>query len=113
MTKEDLLAKVPYLTYFPFIGWFFTSILKKDDEFLIFHSKQAFLMAAYTAVVCSFIFVVSGIIDTPIVKLGLVVVIYLHYAVYFLMCLMGTLAVKKSEKKALPFVSKYTNRFEL
>jgi len=113
MTRQELLAKFPYLTYFPFIGWFFPAILKKDDEFLIFHSKQAFLMAAYTAVVCSCLFLISGIINSPVVKLGVISIIYFHYAVYCIFCILGTLSIKKGEKKNLPIVSKYTNRFQL
>ncbi len=113
MTKENFFTKVSFLAYFPFLGWLLTAIIKKDDEFIIFHSKQGFILATYMAIFSSLVFIVSGLIDTAMVRLGLVVLIYLNYAVYLFLCIWGTFYIITGKRKNLPFTAQYMNRFEL
>ena len=101
------------LTYFPFIGWFIPMSIKKDDEFYMFHGKQAFVLAAYVIAACFLLYFLAHIFLPSwmdILRFILVMLIYVHYIVYIALCIMGTLMMRKGEMKEFPYIGKYTSR---
>ncbi len=113
MTPKNFFTQIFSFTYFPFIGWLFVAFFKKDDDFLIFHSKQAFLMAAYVSIFSSIVFIISGVIDTAVVRFGLVALIYLHYILYLVFCILGTFYLATGKRSSLPFIGRYMEKIEL
>jgi hypothetical protein len=101
------------LTYFPFIGWFIPMSIKKDDEFYMFHGKQAFVLAAYVIAACFLLYFLAHIFLPSwmdILRFILVMLIYVHYIVYIALCIMGTLMMNKGEQKEFPYIGKYTSK---
>ncbi len=101
------------LTYFPFIGWFIPMSIKKDDEFYMFHGKQAFVLAAYVIAACFLLYFLAHIFLPSwmdILRFILVLLIYVHYIVYIALCVMGTLMIKKGEKREFPYIGRYTSK---
>lgn len=101
------------LTYFPFIGWFIPMSIKKDDEFYMFHGKQAFVLAAYVIGACVLFYFMAHIFLPSwmdVVRFILVMLIYLHYVVYVVLCIMGTFMINRGEKKVFPYIGKYTSK---
>lgn len=102
------------LSYAPFVGWFIPMIMKKDDEFYMFHAKQAFVLAAYVIASCSLLYYFAHIFLPSwmdILRFILVMIIYVHYILYAAACVMGTMMIKNGEKKDFPYIGKYVARF--
>ena len=102
------------LTYFPFIGWFIPMSIRKDDEFYMFHGKQAFVLAAYVIGACFLLYFLAHIFLPSwmdILRFILVMLIYVHYIAYAVLCVMGTLMIKNGEKKEFPLIGRYTSKF--
>lgn len=103
-----------WLTYFPFIGWFIPMVIKKDDEFYMFHAKQGFVVAVYIIAACSLLYYLAHILMPSwmdILRLILVVFIYIHYLAYGALCIMGTRMIRNGEKKGFPYIDRYVTRF--
>ena len=101
------------LTYLPFIGWFIPMSIRKDDEFYMFHAKQAFVFAAYVTSVSLVLYFLVYIflpawMDVP--RFVLVMVIYFHYFLYAVICIMGTIMLNKGQRKNFPVIGVYVSR---
>ena len=101
------------LSYFPFVGWFIPMILKKDDGFYIYHAKQGFVLAVYFTMACIFLFCLKVFVPerADIVQFFIVVLIYVHYIVYFTLCYLGTRMIKMKEKGEFPYINQYVIMF--
>lgn len=100
------------LSYFPFLGWFIPMYLNKD-EFQKYHAKQGFVLAAYFAfasifLVCFKVFVPER---ADIIQFVIIILVYLHYIVYFALCYLGTQMILKKEKGEFPYINKYVSMF--
>ncbi len=100
------------LSYFPFVGWFIPMSLNKD-EFQKYHAKQAFVLAVYFAFACIFLYFFKYFIpeDADIIQLFIIMLIYLHYVIYFTLCFLGTKMIKKGEKGEFPYINQYITMF--
>jgi len=100
------------LSYFPFIGWFIPMYLNKD-EFQKYHAKQGFILAVYFSLASIFLFCFKVFIPerADIIQFAVVMLIYIHYLVYFALCILGTMMIKKGEKGEFPYINQYVARF--
>ena len=106
---------VAKLTYLPFVGWMFPMAMIKEEEVLLHHVKQAFLLAfvfAGTLIVLNFVLVMAPR-GEGYFRYGLVISIYFLYLLYFILCLVGTGAVLRSRKLNIPLVHNYAERLNI
>ena len=101
------------LSYFPFIGWFIPMLMKKDDEFYMYHAKQSFVLAVFFTASCSFLyfFIYFISVHADIFKFIVVMLIYILYIIYFIIFVMGTKMIRNGEKKEFPYISQYINKY--
>jgi hypothetical protein len=101
-----------WLTYFPFIGWIYPFLFRKEDSFAMHHGKQAFVMALlFTALPIVLTFSIVFIpISFRVLKLIVVVLVYLSHLAYFALCAYGFMKVKTDELHDFPVISDYAKR---
>jgi uncharacterized membrane protein len=101
------------LSYFPFIGWFIPMTMKREDEFYMYHAKQGFVLAVFFTGTCTFLYFFLYFIPVhaDIFKFIIVMFIYILYIVYITLAVMGTMMIKKGEKKEFPHVGKYVAQY--
>lgn len=108
---NDYIKPFDYLklSYFPFIGWYIPMIIRKGDDFYTYHAKQGFVLAAYFALACTFLICFNVFIPekADIIQFFIVMLIYIHYIVYFTLCVLGTKMIKRGEKGEFPYISQY------
>ncbi len=100
------------LSYVPFIGWLIPMYLNKD-EFQKYHAKQGFVLAVYFAFACIFLYCFKVFVPerADIVQFMVVVFIYIHHAVYFTLCYLGTKMIISGEKGEFPYINQYITKF--
>lgn len=100
------------LSYLPFIGWFIPMYLNRD-EFQKYHAKQGFVLAVYFAFACIFLYCFKVFVPerADIVQFIVVMLIYIHYIVYFTLCYLGTKMIKRGEKGEFPYINRYITMF--
>lgn len=103
-----------WFTYFPFIGWTYPFIFRKEDSFAMHHGKQAFVMAlAFTALPIVLTFSTVFIpISFRVLKLVVVVLVYLSHLAYFALCAYGFLKVKAAERYDFPVIIRYAQKID-
>ena len=104
-----------WFTYFPFIGWIYPFIFKKNDKLAMHHAKQAFIMAAIFTVVpilLTFSMVIVPI-SSHVVRFIFVIIIYLSHLSYFALCTHGFLKMKDNNMYKFPIVMKYANKLNI
>ena len=101
------------LSYFPFIGWFIPMIKKKDDDFYMYHAKQGFILALFFTGACTFLYLLPYFISIRayILKFIIVLLIYILYAIYIAIAIIGTRMIKRMEKKEFPFIGAYITKY--
>jgi hypothetical protein len=109
--KVDLV----WFTYFPFIGWAYPFIFKKDDTFAMHHGKQAFVMAiVFTAMPILLTFLMLFIpISYRAVKLAFVIMVYLSHLFYFALCAWGFLKIKEKARYEFPAIIQYAKKINV
>ena len=115
LLRGKFMEIVPYVAYFPFIGWFFPMYFKKDDKFLLFHSVQGFVLAAFFFVLSSTLFFLTAFLPSGggLFKFIVVMLIYAGYSVYFIIAAAGTYFMIKGIEKEIPFFEKIAKRIEI
>ena len=105
------------LTYLPFVGWLVSLAVHRndEDEFLFFHIKQSFVAAAaFTALLILFgtalIFAGRG---SLYFKFVVTLVVYLLYAAYLAVSVIGTAAILKEKQTAIFLIGKAANKLTL
>ena len=101
------------LSYVPFVGWFIPMIMKKDDGFYMYHAKQGFVLSAYVITSNSVLYYFAHIFLPSwmdILRFILVMLIYVQYILYAAACVMGTMMIKRNEKKDFPYIGEYVAR---
>ena len=115
--RYNFHVEVPLLwvTYFPFLGWLYPFIFKKDDAFAMHHAKQAFIMALFfTALPLLLTFSTVFVpISFRVLKLVIVILVYLSHGAYFALCAFGFLKIRAAEKYDFPVVMEYANRLNV
>ena len=108
----DVTIPLIWFTYFPFVGWTYPFIFRKDDKFAMHHGKQAFVLAlAFTALPLLLTFSIVFIpISFRVLKLIVVILIYLSHLSYFALCAIGFMKVKAEERYDFPVVSEYAKK---
>jgi hypothetical protein len=107
------------LSYFPFIGWFIPMIKKKDDDFYMYHAKQGFILALFFTCACTFLYLLQFFISIRAYTLKFIIVlfIYILYAIYIALAVIGTRMIKNMEKKEFPFIgatiTKYASKLNI
>jgi len=88
-------------------------LMKKDDDFYMYHAKQGFVLAVFFTASCSFLcfFIYFISVHADIFKFIIVMLIYILYIIYFIIFVIGTKMIKKMEKKDFPFISSYINKY--
>jgi uncharacterized membrane protein len=101
------------LTYFPFVGWFIPMIMKKDDDFYMYHAKQGFILALFFTCACTFLFLLPFFISIRAYTLKFIIVllIYILYAIYIALAIFGTKMIKNMEKKEFPYIGEYITKY--
>lgn len=105
----DVKVPLVWLTYFPFVGWLYPFVLKKDDSFAMHHAKQAFVMAVFFSAVPVFLTFVSVFIPTSLrgVRLAVAIIIYASHISYFALCAFGLIKMKEGKIHDVPLFGKY------
>ena len=107
------------LSYFPFIGWFIPMIMKKDDDFYMHHARQGFILALFFTCACTFLYLLPFFVSIRayIIKFIIVVLMYILYAIYIALAIIGTRMIIKMEKKDFPFIgatiTKYASKLNI
>ncbi|MBP7735057.1 MAG: DUF4870 domain-containing protein [Spirochaetes bacterium] len=111
----DFDVPLIWFTYFPFIGWTYPFIFRKEDSFAMHHGKQAFVMAlAFTALPIVLTFSTVFIpISFRVLKLIVVVLVYLSHLAYFALCAYGFMKVKATELYDFPVLIKYAKKIDV
>jgi len=101
------------LSYFPFIGWFIPMIKKKDDEFYMYHARQGFILALFFTGACTLLYLLPFVISTRayVLKFIIVLFIYILYAIYIALAVIGTMMIKRMEKKEFPFIGAHITKY--
>ena len=101
------------LTYFPFVGWFIPMIIKKDDEFYMYHAKQGFVFAVFFTGSCTFLyfFIYFISVHADVLKFVIVMMIYILYILYFAIFVIGTRMIRNMEKKDFPYLNSYIAKY--
>jgi len=88
-------------------------MIQNRDEFQKYHARQGFVLAVYFSLACVFLFCLKVFIPerADIVQFSIVMLIYLHYLVYFTLCVLGTLMIRKGEKGEFPLINQYIIMF--
>lgn len=115
LLKEKLQQVIPYIAYFPFIGWFFPMCFRKDDRFLLFHSVQGFVLAAFFFFVSTLLYFITAFIPAGggIFKFVIVMLIYAGYFIYFVFAIIGTVFMLQKHEKGIPFFEKIASRIQI
>lgn len=115
LLKGKLQEVIPYIAYFPFIGWFFPMYFRKDDRFLLFHSLQGFVLAAFFFLVSTLLYFITAFVPAEggTFKFVIVMLIYAGYLIYLVFAVMGTVFMLKKFEKGLPFFKKIASRIEI
>ena len=101
------------LSYFPFIGWFIPMIKKKDDDFYMYHARQGFILALFFTCACTFLYLLPFFISIMAYTLKFIIVlfIYILYAIYIALAVIGTRMIKRMEKKEFPIIGVYITKY--
>lgn len=115
LLKVKLHQVIPYIVYFPFIGWFFPMYFRKDDRFLLFHSVQGFVLAAFFFFVSTLLYFVTAFVSSGggVLKFVIVMLIYTGYLIYFIFAVIGTVFMLQKHEKGLPFFEKIASRIQI
>jgi hypothetical protein len=113
--KIDFDVPFAWFTYFPFLGWLYPFIFKKNDAFAMHHGKQAFIMAViFSAIPIVLTFSTVFIpISYRVVKLVFVVLVYLSHLAYFGLCAWGFLKVKEKSRYDFPIITPYAKKLNI
>ncbi|OHD64988.1 MAG: hypothetical protein A2176_04350 [Spirochaetes bacterium RBG_13_51_14] len=113
--KINLDVHLLWLTYFPFIGWLYPFIFKKDDAFAMHHGKQAFIMALlFTAIPIAITFSAAFIpITWRVIKLIFAILIYLSHLAYFALCAWGLLKVWDRSAYEFPVIMRFAKKLDV
>jgi len=105
----DVKLPLVWITYFPFVGWLYPFILKKDDSFAMHHGKQAFVMAVFFTVLPVLFTFVSVFIPTSLrgVRLTTAILIYVSHISYFTLCAFELIKMKEGKIHDAPLFGKY------
>ena len=104
-----------WFTYFPFIGWLYPLIFKKNDALAMHHARQAFVMAVFFTVVpilLTFSMVIVPI-SSRVVRLVFVIIIYIYHLLYFSLCAHGFFKIKDGRMYKFPIFMKYANKLNI
>jgi uncharacterized membrane protein len=101
------------LSYFPFVGWFIPMTKKKDDDFYMYHARQGFILALFFTCACIFLYLLPFFISTRAYTLKFIIVllIYILYVIYIALAVIGTMMIKRMEKKEFPFIGVYITKY--
>jgi hypothetical protein len=113
--KIDTKVPLIWLTYFPFVGWFYPFAFKKDDPFAMHHGKQAFVLAFFfTAFPVALTFMSVFIpISLRSVRLAVVILIYLSHLTYFALCAQGFMKLREGVTHDAPLFGKYAKKLNV
>ena len=104
-----------WFTYFPFIGWTYPFLFRKEDSFAMHHGKQAFVMAlVFTALPIVLTFSTVFIpISFRVLKLIVVALVYLSHLAYFALCAYGFMKVKAAALSDFPVINQYAKKINV
>ena len=89
--------------------------LKSSEEKEMRHTVQAFMLAAFFAVVLTALSFLQAFIskESEILRLILVTSIYVVYSLYFVLCITGTVMILKGKVLVFPIVRKYIDKINI
>jgi len=94
-------------------------IMKKDDDFYMHHARQGFILALFFTCACTFLYLLPFFVSIRayIIKFIIVVLMYILYAIYIALAIIGTRMIIKMEKKDFPFIgatiTKYASKLNI
>jgi len=113
--RIDFDVYLVWFTWFPFVGWLYPFIFKKDDEFAMHHAKQAFVAAVFfiaLPIVITFSSVFAPV-TLRVLKLAFVLLVYLSHLCYFCVCAWGILKIKENVKYDFPVFAKLAGKLNV
>ncbi|MGM0482553.1 MAG: hypothetical protein ACQEP6_01660 [Patescibacteria group bacterium] len=101
MTEEKDKDKINALAILSYIGILFLVplLVAKDDDFAQFHAKQG--MVLFILIVVGMVFIIIPFIGSLVMLIGLIFAI------------IGIMNVINNEKKELPIIGKYADKFKI
>ncbi len=111
----DFDVPLIWFTYFPFVGWAYPFLFRKDDSFAMHHGKQAFIMALFfiaLPILLTFLTVFVPI-SFRVLKLIVVVLVYLSHLTYFTLCAIGFMKVKAAVMYDFPIIIQYAKKINV
>ncbi len=104
-----------WFTYFPFIGWVYPFMFRKNDEFAMHHAKQAFVLAVLFTllpIVITFtMFIIP--VGSRAARFAFVIAVYLSHLFYFFLCAHGLLKMKAKSMYEFPVVTRYAKKLNV
>jgi len=88
-------------------------IMKKDDDFYMHHARQGFILALFFTCACTFLYLLPFFISIRAYTLKFIIVlfIYILYAIYIALAVIGTRMIKRMEKNEFPFIGVYITKY--
>ncbi len=112
---EKLKEQECYSVYIPFVGWIYAMVFLFEDDFIMKHTRLAFIAAlVFTLVPVSLSFIK---LFTPaslrVLRLIAVILIYLSHALYLAICVWGTSMIHRHKFAPVPIIEKYAKRLDV
>jgi len=103
------------ITYFPFIGWLVTMTMKKDDTLAMHHARQGFVLAVIFTAISVFLSFSTVFIprNYRTVKLIIISLTYFFYLIYLILCIMGTLMIRKNSMGEIYFIGRLAKKIDV
>jgi len=113
--REQVQVSPTWFTYFPFFGWIYPFIARKNDAFAMNHGRQAFVLAVVFTVFP--ILVTFSTVFIPIsyrgIKLAVAIMVYLSHLAYFALCAWGFIKMKENVPYEFPLIAGYAKRLNV
>jgi uncharacterized membrane protein len=103
------------ITWFPFIGWYIVLMARRDGDDRSGQVKQAFIAAVlFTAIPVTLYFILQLVsYDWREIRFALVLLIYCSHLLYFVLCGVGTMMMRRGSEFQAPVIGPLAARLQL
>ncbi|MBN2161050.1 MAG: hypothetical protein JW807_16805 [Spirochaetes bacterium] len=113
--KIDFEVPLVWFTYFPFVGWMYPFLFKKDDTFAMHHGKQSLVLSIlFTAIPVVLTFSAVFIpISLRAIRLAFAIAVYCSHLAYFSVCGWGFFKIMENVRYDFPVIARYAKKIEV
>ncbi|MDY6934673.1 MAG: hypothetical protein SVZ03_10705 [Spirochaetota bacterium] len=112
---QNDIPRLALVSYIPFVGWIIPLYNNKRDTYNLKHAKQGFILAVCQISIILLLSIIN--LFTPsewrYFRLILVILIYLMYAAYFIICLWGMIFALKGNNFNISIIKKLLQQLDL